>query len=130
MTHFSNELREVCFNRTAFGHERLPPNEMDGVDFTRAQLRLVEFRDLDMANVRFPNDEDHIILHDYPAALDRLLRILKTRTDVASKKLTADLTILRKWAGSRQRQGVLNRNDLVELVGDESTKESLELVSA
>lgn len=125
---FEGQLREVCFNRTAFGNESLPPNEMSRVDFSGALLRLVEFRGLDMDSVRFPNNKDHIIVDDYRATLDRLLRTLHSRTDVGSKKLAAVLAISRKWAGSKQRRGVLNRNDLIALAGQELTAELLRLV--
>lgn len=126
---FEGELREVCFNRRAFGNESLKPNEMAGVDFSRAVLRMTEFRGLDMENVRFPNDNDHIIVDDYPAALDKLLQASKSRTDVGSRKLAGALTVRRKWVGSKQRRGVLNRNDLIALAGEERTAELLNLIA-
>ena len=71
-----------------------------------------------MDRVHFPEDEDHIILNDYPETLDRLLQALKGRRDIASKQLAAVLGNMRKWAGPKQRQGVLNKNDLLQM-GDE-----------
>lgn len=127
---FEGELREVCFNRTAFGYESLKPNEMAGVDFSRAVLRMTEFRCLNMENVRFPADNGHIIVDDYPATLDNLIQVFESRTDMGSKGLVVDLTMLRKWAGSKQRRGVLNKKDLIEFGGEERTAELLKLIGA
>src|SRR5262249_23755691 len=70
---FEGQLNEVCFNQYAFGEEGLPPNEMQRVDFSQAELRAVEFRGLDLRDVHFPKDEDHIVLNNYGQTLDRLV---------------------------------------------------------
>lgn len=125
---FEGELREVCFNLRAFGAITLPPNEMLRVDFTRACLRSVEFRGLDLNDVSFPTDADHILLNDYPQSLDRLLQGLRRRTEMASKKLAAYLGVYRKWAGPGQRRGVLNKNDLLEIGGEDGLRVVLEMI--
>jgi len=127
---FEGELREVCFNQRAFGGTALPPNEMLRVDFTCACLRSVEFRGLDLNDVSFPTDEDHILLKDYPQSLDRLLQGLRGRIEMASKKLAAYLGVYRKWAGQGQRQGVLNKNDLLEIGGEDGLRVVLEMIEA
>lgn len=127
---FEGELREVCFNQRAFGASALPLNEMLRVDFTRACLRSVEFRGLDLSDVCFPTDTDHILLNDYPQSLDRLLQGLRVRTEMASKKLAAYLTVYRKWAGPGQRQGVLNKNDLLEIGGEDGLRIVEEIIEA
>jgi hypothetical protein len=101
---------------------------MVGVDFTRAKLRFVEFRGLDLEDVRFPADQDHIVLNDYPKTLDRLIQVFEAQSDVASKKLTAYLRVLRKWAGPKQRRGIVNKYDLIELVGDGGLKRFLQVL--
>lgn len=73
---FIGELSEVCFQDKAFGMGELPPNKMQRIDFSRAQLRSVEFRGLDLDNVRLPEDDEHIILNDYSRMLDKLLEAL------------------------------------------------------
>jgi uncharacterized protein YjbI with pentapeptide repeats len=125
---FEGELREVCFNRKGFKADALPPNEMLRVDFSRAQLRSVEFRGLDLDNVRFPTDEDHLLLNDYLQTLDKLLEALRGRKDTTSKMLAGYFSVYRKWAGPRQRQGVLNQNDLLETVGEEGLRSVLEII--
>lgn len=124
---FEGELREVRFWRKMIGAEALPPNEMSNVDFTGAELRWVEFHDLDLDSVRFPSDTNHILLDDYPHALDRILTKLGERNDTASGRLARHLGRLRKRAGQRQRLGVLNKNDLLEVGGEEGLQTFLEL---
>ena len=125
---FEGELREVCFNQRAFGATALPPNEMLRIDFTRASLRSVEFRNLDLNEVCFPTDPDHVLLNDYPQSLERLLQGLRGRTELASRKLAAYLGAYRKWAGPRQRQGVLNKNDLLEVGGEDGLRIVLKMI--
>jgi uncharacterized protein YjbI with pentapeptide repeats len=125
---FEGELREVCFNRRAFGASALPPNEMLRVDFTRANLRSVEFRGLDLSDVCFPMNPDHILLNAYPQSLDRLLQELRDRTEMGSKKLAAYLSVYRKWTGPKQSKGVLNKNDLLEIGGEDGLKVVLEMI--
>lgn len=125
---FEGELREVLFYRRGFKGEAFPVNEMTDVDFSRAELRWVEFRGLDMETVRFPEDDDHFIVDDYPRVLDRLLETVKGRNDVASKRLTAVLSNRRKWVGAKQQRGVFNKNDLLEIGGEEGLRRVLEIV--
>jgi len=125
---FEGELREVCFNRKAFKMDMLPRNEMLRVDFSHAQLRSVEFRGLDLENVRFPTNDDHILLDDYPQMLDELLKSLRGQTDVAVRKLAAYLGVYRKWVGPKQRRGVLNKNDLIEIGGEKGLLRVLEII--
>ncbi len=127
---FAGELREVCFNRKAFGANSLPPNEMLGVDFSRAQLRSVEFRGLDLDKINFPTDADHVVLNEYPQTIDKLLKGLRGRTDIASKKLAAYLGVYRKWAGPGQRRGVLNKNDLLEIGGEDGLQVAMEMIES
>jgi uncharacterized protein YjbI with pentapeptide repeats len=126
---FEGELREVMFYRKAFRAEDLPPNEMDHIDFTRARLRSVEFRGLELKSVFFPDDEDHIILDNYPQTLDKLLGKLAGRTDRAARLLIALLSLKRKWAAPSQRRGILSRLDIIDAIGNEDAKRFLELIS-
>jgi uncharacterized protein YjbI with pentapeptide repeats len=126
---FAGELEEVLFYRQAFRGEAFPANEMRGVDLRHAKLRHVEFRGLNMSDVMWPDDDDHIIIDDYTAVLDRLLNALKGRTDLASRKLSVLLTMKRKWAGPDQKRGVLSKPDLLEAVGSEAVGELMQLIS-
>ena len=127
---FEGELDGVLFYRHAFRGEAYPPNEMRGVDLRRARLRNVEFRGLDMSDVRWPESDDHILVDEYSATLDRALAALKGRTDMASKRLVAVLGMKRKWVGAHQKRGVLSRPDLLEAGGPAAVAELVRLLGA
>lgn len=121
---FAGELDDVAFARFAFDGESFPPNQMRGVDFRHAQLRYVWFRNLDLDDVRWPDDADHVVVSNYKLVLDRMLDLLRNRTDSAAKGLTGLLEHARKWAGSKQHRGVFNKLDLIES-GDEALAQEL-----
>ncbi len=125
---FEGELCEVLFYRTGFRGEKYPPNEMKGVDFSRAKLRFVEFRGLDLEDVRLPVDDDHILLKPYRDILERLIQTFAGKTDKVSKALTGNFQFKLKWAGPRQVQGVVNKNDLLEVGGEEALQRVLEVL--
>jgi hypothetical protein len=102
---------------------------MQGVDFGDAQLRYVEFRGLDMTNVRWPTDGNHIVVSPYLPALERALNVFKAREgDVGAKRLVAMLSHLRKWAGSKQSHGCFNMAHLIETVGTPLAQEFLDVL--
>jgi uncharacterized protein YjbI with pentapeptide repeats len=125
---FEGELREVSFCRRGFRCERFPPNEMKRVDFRRAKLRWGEFRGLDLDDVLFPEDEDHVVVDNYPEVLDRLLAYFRRHPDLGSRRLTARLEHEKRWLGPRQKVGVLNRQDLTESGGEEGFKTVIEII--
>lgn len=127
---FAGELEEVVFSRHGFQHEKLPPNEMRDVDFSKARFTYVEFRGLDMDHVRWPESDDQFVIDDYPATLDRLLAIWQARQDMASRQLAAAFGVVRKWVSPRQRVGVVSEADLLEAGGEEAVAEFLELTEA
>lgn len=125
---FEGELKDVLFHRQAFRGEAYPPNEMKGVDLRRAKLHYVEFRGLDMATVKWPVDEEHIILDDYANTLERVLAVLDAREDASSRRLAEGFRVRLKWVGRNQRQGVLSKADLIEAGGEGAVGEILRLV--
>jgi uncharacterized protein YjbI with pentapeptide repeats len=127
---FEGELREVLFYHRGFRGERFPPNEMKRVDFRRAKLRWSEFRELDLGEVSFPTDEDHIIVGSYPEVLDRLLAFFRGRSDLGSRSLVASFEHRKKWLGARQRVGVFNKHDLVESAGEDGLKAVMEIIGS
>ena len=125
---FEGDLEEVVFNRHAFRGESYPPNEMRRVDFTKARFHYVEFRGLDMTDTRWPEGSGHILVPDYPRALDRMLTALRARSDVPAREAAAVLEIYRKWVGPAQPVGVLSKRDILDC-GDPSLVEFLEQVA-
>lgn len=125
---FEGMLDEVQFYPHAFRGESYPPNEMQNVDFSLAKLRFVEFRGLDMDTVKWPQNDKHIIVDNYPQTLDRILTTLKERSDNVSKRLTAIFGSKRKWCGPNQKRGVISKIDLIEAGGEEAVKEVQDLI--
>jgi hypothetical protein len=115
---FVGTLQEVAFARRAFRVEGTPENQMKGVDFSRASLRSVEFRDLDLGDVVFPTDADHLVVEPYRPTLDAAISELEQRDAEEWKALRAYLIAYRKRAGPNQRRGVFNRAELKELTGE------------
>jgi uncharacterized protein YjbI with pentapeptide repeats len=125
---FEGELRGVLFYRKGFDCERFPPNEMKRVDLRRAKLRWTEFKGLDLDDVLFPEDEDHIIVDDFPQTLDRLLAYFGARSDMGSQRLAVCFEHDKKWLGSRQEVGVLNKRDLIESGGEEGFESVMKII--
>ena len=117
---FAGLLREVMFYDHGFKTGKPDPNPMEDVDFSEAELRMVEFRRLDLDRVKFPKSSDHLIVHRYRCVLERAVRELET--DARWKGLRAVMVHRLKWAGPRQEVGEFNRRDFVEM-GDEAEAE-------
>lgn len=115
---FEGTLQEVEFYRHAFGGEDLPPNEMTNVDFRSAKLLWVEFRELDMDAVIWPEGEDAIVMADYRATLERLIGLFQDRNDLPMRQLVAVLTVRRRWAGAHQKEGFISKDELRQIGGE------------
>jgi uncharacterized protein YjbI with pentapeptide repeats len=127
---FEGELREVIFCRRGFKGDRFPPNEMKRVDLRGAKLRWSEFRGLDLDDVSFPAGDDHIVVDNYPEVLERLLVCFGGRADLGSKRLTTRFDHEKVWLGPRQRVGVLNKQDLIEMAGEEGLQAVMKVIGA
>jgi uncharacterized protein YjbI with pentapeptide repeats len=110
---FAGMLREVMFHDHGYKTGKPDPNPMEDVDFSEAELRMVEFRHLNLDRVKFPNSSDHMVVHHYRCALERAVRDLES--DTAHRGLRTVLEHELKWAGSHQKVGVFNRRDFVEM---------------
>ena len=115
---FAGLLREVMFYDHGFRTGKPDPNPMESVDFSEAELRMVEFRNLNLDGVTFPVTSDHLIVHHYRCALERAVRELGP--DTAHRGLRAILEHKLKWAGPYQKVGVFNRRDLIEMFDQEA----------
>jgi hypothetical protein len=81
-------------------------------------------------DVLFPADEDHIVIKNFPETLDRLLAFFRGRSDLASRSLYRHFESDRKWLGSRQNVGVLNKHDLMELAGEEGLRTVMKIIAS
>jgi uncharacterized protein YjbI with pentapeptide repeats len=125
---FEGELDGVLFYDLGFNGKSLSPNEMLRTDFSHARFRFVEFRRLNLATVRLPENDDHLVFEDFPRALEVLLAALKGKHDLQSRKLAAILGNMKKWLGPKQRRGVLSKRDILNTGGPQALERVLELV--
>jgi len=114
---FEGTLEETAFSREGLRGPGARPNEMKGCDFRRAKLRSVTFQGMNLEDVKWPNDDEHIVIDDFVATLDRVIPALDARPELSSRQLGAYLGVYRHWAGPKQRIGVLHRAELVRMVG-------------
>ena len=91
-------------------------------------LRRHGSRQLDLDEVFFPTDEDHIVVENYPETLDRLLAYFRGRTDLGSRGLATCFEHDRKSLGPHQRVGVLNKHDLVESAGEDGFEAVMKII--
>lgn len=84
---------------------------MEDVDFSKAQLRWVEFRHLNLDRVHLPEDENHILVRNYGCVLRKALEAARKSEHPSSKALVAVLGNRLKWIGPKQEIGVFNRMD-------------------
>jgi hypothetical protein len=102
---------------------------MDEVDFSRAKLRFVGFRNLGLDRVKFPKDAEHLVIKNYHYALERALGRLQENNDSVAKKLHFFLSNELKWTLASQTQGLLNSRDLIEVAGDTAPQRLLAALS-
>jgi uncharacterized protein YjbI with pentapeptide repeats len=122
---FQCELRDVIFSRHGFKGDHFPPNEMVNVDFTGSTLRDVGFRGLALNRVKFPKDDDHIVIRDFSRSMDRMRTVFIEQGDELGQLLARFIDIHRKWSVPDQLQGVINLLDLTEVAGEEGKQRFL-----
>jgi uncharacterized protein YjbI with pentapeptide repeats len=113
---FTGVLREVIFYDHGFRTGKLDPNSMEDVDFAAAELRMVEFRRLNLDRVMFPSSPDHIVVRHYRCVLRHAIGELE-----GVERWKGLFTLFEhrlKWSGPRQDVGVFNRLDLREMRGE------------
>jgi uncharacterized protein YjbI with pentapeptide repeats len=114
---FAGELREVMFYDHGFKTGKPDPNPMEDVDFSKAKLRWVAFRRLDLERVRLPHDEDHLIVMNYPCVLKNAFEKLANARERHEIELRGLLKNYLKWVGSNQTIGIFSRLDFAEAWG-------------
>jgi len=119
---FEGELDDVTFYRKSFEGEAFPPNEMINVDFTKARLKHVGFRNLSLNRVRLPHDSEHVVIKDFMTALNHMAETFGKETDPTAKTIVAVINIYRKWALPSQAQGVVNLKDLANVFGEDGVR--------
>jgi uncharacterized protein YjbI with pentapeptide repeats len=123
---FAGLMREVMFYDHGFKTGKPDPNPMEDVDFSEAELRMVEFRRLDLDRVKFPTSSDHLVVRHYRCVLECALRELQGNSKWTGLRAIFEHQL--KWAGPHQERGVFNRRDYVEMFGEEEAEFAIELL--
>ncbi|WP_030434675.1 pentapeptide repeat-containing protein [Actinoplanes subtropicus] len=106
---FAGPLRRVIFQEPLPGLHGPDVNPMEEIDFSGAALHFVEFRKLELDRVRFPEGNEHVVVHHYPCVLQRASRELGLDDPlgaVAANQL--------RWAHPRRKVGIWHRDQLGE----------------
>jgi uncharacterized protein YjbI with pentapeptide repeats len=123
---FRGELYDVMFFEHGYGsgQEDFPPNEMEDVDFSEATLRYVKFGGLKLERVRWPEDDNHIVIRNYDAALDRMVAQVTGKNDEFSNRVRRLVEVERTCGGTiPEYVSVFNRGDLIKQWGDNGAAE-------
>jgi uncharacterized protein YjbI with pentapeptide repeats len=113
---YAGLLREVIYYDRGFNTGKPDPNPMEDVDFSEAELRMVEFRRLNLDRVKFPRSVDHLVVRNYRCVIERAVRRLHNEAEWAGLRVVMEHRL--KWAGPRQHVGVFNLRDLAEYGGE------------
>ena len=119
---FAGLLREVIFYDHGHKTGKAKPNRMIDIDFSGADLRMVEFRHLDLDRVTFPNDASHLVVKNYRCVLERALSALAADESSRARRLCAVLELRRRWAGAGQVMGVFNERDFVKMGNEDEAR--------
>ena len=125
---FIGPLEEVIFGSRAPRDTTTPPNQMIDVDFSRAQFRMVGFEKLALDRVIWPDDDEHIVVDDYPAVVDRILARLEGQDDVRARSVLGLYSWHKKWLVPEQEKGVVSLWDLRKYGGQAMVDEILPLL--
>jgi hypothetical protein len=123
---FAGLMREVMFYDHGFKTGKPDPNPMEDVDFSEAELRMVEFRRLDLDRVKFPTSSDHLVVRHYRCVLECALRELQGNSKWTGLRAIFEHEL--KWAGPHQERGIFNRRDYVEMFGEEEAEFAIKLL--
>jgi uncharacterized protein YjbI with pentapeptide repeats len=128
---FEGVLDGVVFNRLGpGGTPGIGINEMRDVDLSRATLKSVEFRNLDLTDTKLPSGDCHVLVRSYrarlAAAIDKL-DALGSSSDY--RALSAYLAVYLRWAGPNQVWGVLHIPEMKRVGGEDAVNQVLPVLS-
>jgi uncharacterized protein YjbI with pentapeptide repeats len=113
---FAGELREVFFDGRDLSDRPAPP-EMEGIDFSGATFREVEFRGFNLEGVVLPADPDIRLLRRARCVARRGLDLLGGDESREARMLRAILENWLRGPGTDDEAKVLNRRDYLEIGG-------------
>ena len=117
-TRFAGRLSEVVFADLPWDHERFEPNEMEDVDFHDAELYYVEFRNLAMDRVRWPEHPANETFTHLPCVLRRTVDAYEHDERHDAWGISAAMQQTLRWMHPRRRTGVVHRRELDPLADE------------
>ena len=119
--HFAGLIKEVRFRAESWHVDgvtrRLKPPDPDGVkncDFSKARLRSVSFEHLNLKDVRFPDDDEHLALADLRCVLLRLQGQLARDDSRAARQLSLRVEQQLSALPRSRSHGYLSLADMTE----------------
>jgi hypothetical protein len=88
---------------------------MEDVDFTDAELLWVEFRNLAMNRIRWPQHPANETFEHYPCVLERAISALRTDGRPDALGIAGAFENELKWMHPERRTGVVHRDELAPL---------------
>lgn len=112
---FAGEIKTAKFHATD-PNSRLPrrPDMLDGLDLSRTSLTECEFHGLNLHDTRFPTDDHHLVVEDYPCFLEQLAAGLAQPKSRAGTYSLGWIKREQKRLGPSQRHGLVNLGDVVD----------------
>ena len=111
---FAGLLEEIQFYDRDLRGQKRDRNPMEDVDFSQAELRWVEFRNLDLQKVMLPEDDRHVRLTHYRCVLEKAISACEA---AGQRGLRGYFESELKWCPPGREIGIFNKRDLQE-VGD------------
>lgn len=127
---FEGPLVEVIFCRRPTRTDATTENRMIDVDFRKASFKYVEFIDLDMDRVHWPEAADHYVVTNYPKFLDLMISTWGSRNDNPALALSGIAMHIRKRCSPGRKVGVFSRAQLVDAAGEQGFQEFLRLLES
>ncbi|HEY2028897.1 MAG TPA: pentapeptide repeat-containing protein [Myxococcales bacterium] len=103
---FVGAMENVSFAATDV--HRISRNEMRDVDLSAATLKWVDFRKINMASVKWPTDERHLVVHNYRHVLAATAKHFESHRESDAAPLARWLKKQLEKAGDDQQVGVIN----------------------
>lgn len=111
-TEFAGTLREVIFGDLPWDHEHYEPNVMEDVDFRAAELCWVEFRNLALHRVCWPEHPANETFTHFPCVLRQTIHALQRDTRPDARAIRAALQQRARWMHPQRQAGVVHRGEL------------------
>lgn len=125
---FSGRLREVMFYARSLLTEKPDPNPMEDIDFTQAELSMVDFRGLNLDHVRFPKGDNYVLIRHYHCVLEQAIQVLSRNQSARDRAWRSILEDRLKWIGPHQAVGLFNRHDYAEMSNNEDADFLIDLL--